>query len=128
MSLPRDVARLRRDQSTRARRSPRAGVPIPVRASTDIVTGTTDGSGEVTLSVTAPRGRVAVVMVRSPTHTGGTMAIPGYGQTVPGSPSGAFAQVVVPTASTVVDIDVTLYNAGGSPVSGRTVTAQVFAF
>lgn len=128
MSLPRDVARLRREQSTRARRSPRAGVPLPVRASTDYVEDTTDGSGEVTLEVATPRGRVAVVMVRSPTHTSGTMVLAGWGQTAPGTPSGAFAQVVVPGAGTVVDVDVALFTSSGSPVSGRTVTAQVFAF
>lgn len=127
MSLPRDVARLRRDQSTRARRSPRAGVPLPVRIGDDSAQGTTDVNGEVTLTVPAPRGRVVGVSIIAPTHTAGVMTVPGA-QNVPGSPLGASAQVVLPRTGATLDITVYLYNAVGSPVAGRTVGAFTFAF
>lgn len=125
MSLPRDVARLRRDQSTRARRSPRAGAPIPVRVGTDTFSAVTDAYGVAQLEVTAPRGRVAVLKVRCPTHTGGQMVI--GGATAPGSPEGSGMDVPLPRGQTV-SLDVVIYDAGGSPMFGKTVAALVFAF
>ena len=126
MSLPRDVARVRRDQAARARRSPRAGVTLPVRVGTDVFSDVTGVDGIATIEVTAPRGRVAVLKGRAPTHTGGFMVI--GGATAPGVPSyGAGIDVPLPRGQSV-SIDVLLLNSGGSPVSGRTVSASVFAF